>query len=162
MNIPLKLPNLNRPHPILVPRIIILLHSNLTPILRNTLNPSNMPQRRPRTRLRNRILLRLLVDFDAGPASRACPEFCIAPVLAFVPVAEVVDSEDFVDAPGDEAHAFAFVEAPVVDVVFGVAGVFVGVVVSGALGDGSLGGLEFGGEGQSCGCGELGGGRGLW
>jgi hypothetical protein len=55
-------------------------------------------------------------------------------VLAFVLVREF-NSKDVVDTPRDEAGALALVEVPGVDVVRGVAGSSIGVVVAGAGGD---------------------------
>mgnify|MGYP006877416899 CR=1 FL=1 len=73
-------------------------------------------------------------------------------MLAFVPVGEF-DFLDVVEAPGHEAGAFAFVEVPGVDVILGVAGVLVGVVVA-CAGDEAAGvevgyGFGVGGGGES-------------
>ena len=107
-----------------------------------------MPQ--PRTaliRLRNRILLGLLVNLHPGGLARCfVPQVGVTPVLSFIHVGEF-DIEDLVDAPGDEAYALALVEVPAVDPVGAGALVFVGIVVARAFGDGGLGSLRLDGEG---------------
>lgn len=106
-----------------------------------------MPQARPtNVRLRYSALFRYPIDLDFRIARSTIPEFGVAPVQAFVPVGEF-DLFDVVDAPGDEADALALLEVPRVDVVFGVAGVFVGVVVAGAGEEGVGGGIGWGGQG---------------
>jgi len=83
MNIPLKLPLPNSPHPKLILLIIILLHSNPLPILRHALHPRHMPQARSATiRLRDSAFLGRFVDIDFGSARRVVPEVGVAPVFA--------------------------------------------------------------------------------
>jgi hypothetical protein len=143
MNIILKFPLLNRPHPIPILMIIILLHSNLPTILTHALHPSDMAQPTATLiRLSNRAFLRRLVDLDARCSRGIVPELSVSPVLAFVLVRELY-SKDVVDAPRDEAGTLALVKVPGVDVVGCVAGGFVGVVVAGAgedLAAGEVGG----------------------
>lgn len=158
VDIPLEIIFLNSPRPILILCVIIFLHSNLFSVLRHALHPSHVPQARPAlVRLRDGAFLRRLVDLDSGFPSSIVPEIGVAPVLAFVLVGEF-DLLYVVDAPGDEAGALALVKVPRVDVVFGVAGVFVRVVVPCAgdeLAGGGVTGVEVG-----CGFGVGGGGEG--
>lgn len=109
MDVILKLILINRPYTILVLMVMILLDSNLPPILRNTLRPSNMPQPRATLiSLRNSPFLRRLVDCGFSSARSIVPFPGVAPtLLAFVLVGEF-DLVYVVEAPGYEARAFAF------------------------------------------------------